>query len=360
MLGWRKDRYYPALVTRSPPGTIRNDAGVLGIEGTRILFGDDGYDGDERSGGKVHLGMWCDPCKNFGIVANYFIMEEGEDDFFDRSLGDPIIARPFFNTFLNRQDAQLVAFPGVVEGSLNLDTQNNIQGGEIYGRGAMAAIFEGVPLLGGLMSYTRGSGYRVDMIGGYRFTKVSDDLVIHTQRRSIDPFGALPVGTKIAETDSFETDNTFHGGTMGMMGEVQNGPITFSIWGKCTLGSQREEVDIRGNNTVITPNGMVSVRNSGLLTLPTNIGYARRNQFVAIPEAGLTVKCAVTKHLEVSLGYTFLYWSSMILAGDQVDTTVNLTQLVPGGFTGPARPAFAFRETDFWLQTINAGATLHW
>lgn len=360
MLGWRKKRYYPPLVTTSPPGTIRDDAGVLFRTGTRTVFGDDTYDGGARSGGKATLGMWCDPCKSFALVGNYFLMEEADEDYFSTSLGDPIIARPFFNTFLDRQDSLLVAYPGVVEGSINVDTQNNVQGAELYGRGALAAIFEGVPLLDGLFSYTRGTGYRVDFIGGYRWTKVSDDLAIHTQRTSIDPVGALPVGTKIATTDVFATDNSFHGGTLGLMGDVQTGPVIVSIWGKCTLGNQREEVAINGNNTTITPDGMVSIRNSGLLAMPTNIGNFHRNHFVAVPEAGISVRYAVTKHLELSLGYSFLYWSSMILAGDQVDTFVNLTQLVPAAFTGPARPAFNFRETDFWLQTINAGGVVHW
>ena len=45
--------------------------------------------------------------------------------------------------------------------------------------------------------------------------------------------------------------------------------------------------------------------------------------------------------------------------GDQIDPVINPTQLPtpagPGTLVGPARPAFAFHETDLWVHGINFG-----
>ncbi len=57
------------------------------------------------------------------------------------------------------------------------------------------------------------------------------------------------------------------------------------------------------------------------------------------------------------MGYDFLYWSSVARPGDQIDRTVNSTQIAPrtGPFTGPARPAFEFKNTDYWAHGVNFG-----
>jgi hypothetical protein len=57
------------------------------------------------------------------------------------------------------------------------------------------------------------------------------------------------------------------------------------------------------------------------------------------------------------VGYSLIYWSSVARAGDQISLDVNQTYL-PRAFDdpeGPARPAFAWRDTDFWAQGINLG-----
>ena len=56
-------------------------------------------------------------------------------------------------------------------------------------------------------------------------------------------------------------------------------------------------------------------------------------------------------------GYTLLYWNRVALAGDQVDINVNQDVVFDGAFVpgGGTNPAFAFRDTDFWVQTIDIG-----
>ncbi|MEI8380327.1 MAG: BBP7 family outer membrane beta-barrel protein [Planctomycetota bacterium] len=128
----------------------------------------------------------------------------------------------------------------------------------------------------------------------------------------------------------------------------------------CFAGSDRSGVVRINGSTVFTSSTGTSVtQNGGLLALPTNIGSYSRDQFSVVPEVGLNVGRQLTDNVRVYVGYTLIYWSSVVRPGDQIDPVINPTQLPtptgPGTLVGPARPAFAFHDTDFWAQGINFG-----
>jgi len=54
-----------------------------------------------------------------------------------------------------------------------------------------------------------------------------------------------------------------------------------------------------------------------------------------------------------------LYWSNVVLAGNQIDRAVNLSQN-PGPIVGEPRPAFAFQRSDYWVQGLNVGLQYRW
>ncbi len=60
--------------------------------------------------------------------------------------------------------------------------------------------------------------------------------------------------------------------------------------------------------------------------------------------------------MRVHAGYSFLYWSEVVRAGDQVDLVVN-PDLLPPPLPGasPLRPAFQFQGTGIWAQGIDLG-----
>jgi hypothetical protein len=102
------------------------------------------------------------------------------------------------------------------------------------------------------------------------------------------------------------------------------------------------------SNSIVTP--------GGFYTQPfTNIGVHTRDTTVWSPEANFKLAYALRENISVSVGYTFIYWNKMALAGDQIDRNVNATQLSGGGLIGPGDPMFAFRDTDYWIQTIDIG-----
>ena len=117
----------PALVTTSPTGTAQASAGVLGEATTSNVFGpgeiNDGTVGGFRVGG----GFWVTPLRNVAIESEYFQLGEMDDGYSGSSTGSPIIARPFFDVVNGRENAQLVAFPGLAEGSLGVSTQSKLR-----------------------------------------------------------------------------------------------------------------------------------------------------------------------------------------------------------------------------------------
>lgn len=123
---WIKGNRLPPLLTTSPPGTDRADAGVLGRTDTSILFGNDRIDDRSRSGGRLVIGYWLDDRCRTGLETTWFTLgDPGRTGNFSlASLGDPILARPFSNVQSLQQDSQLVSFPGVVDGRFGSSTSS--------------------------------------------------------------------------------------------------------------------------------------------------------------------------------------------------------------------------------------------
>jgi hypothetical protein len=169
------------------------------------------------------------------------------------------------------------------------------------------------------------------------------------------------VVTRHTLTDSFRTNNQFYGGQLGTVIEWRMGRWSVDLRGKVALGATRESARISGSevDTNLGTGQQVQFA-SGLLALPTNSGHFSRDAFTVVPEAGLNVGYQVTDHMRLFVGYTLLYWSRVARPGQQIDTTLNTTQLSGGQLVGPARPAFAFHGTDFWAQGVNFGLELRY
>ncbi len=325
LLWWGQERNIPALVTTSPNGTPRGAAGRLGSPTTSILFGDELIGDDAQSGFRVAGGFWLDALQTWGIGARYFLVGDEDDEFAAASDGDPILARPFFNTALNQPDALLVAFPGVSTGSVSMITTNKAEGIDGYLRKLLHA------------------GYcnRLDFIGGYQYSKVEDDVVAANSLVSQDPGGFVPVGTTIDTRDVFEAENTFHGGFIGLMGVAEDGRLTWRMLSKVAFGNMRQRASISGSTVTTVPGEPPASSNSGLLATPNNIGTFERDEFAIVPELNLSVGYKLNNQVEMTVGYSFIHWSNVILAGGLVDPNSSTVQLLDDGF---------------WYQGLSFGA----
>jgi hypothetical protein len=328
-------------VTSSPAGTDRSVTGVLGQPTTSILFGNSRTSEDDRSGGRFTAGMWLNKCQTIGIEGSFFFLEPGSTNFTASSAGDPNLDRPFFNASLGAPDAELVGFPGVLTGTVRVAESSSFGGAEAYARLNVCCSCRG----------------RLDAILGYRYLRLRDRLSIDEDLTATDPINA---GTRLQVHDGFETENQFHGGEVGVIGEYRCGCFFFEGRAKVALGSNQERADIDGNTVVTVPGFAPVNRTGGLLALPTNIGHHSRADFAVIPEVGANVGLQLWDRVRGFVGYSFLYWHKVARPGGQIDLGANPTQIPPGTLVGPARPALPFNQTDYWAQGMNCGVELRY
>jgi hypothetical protein len=335
----------PPLVTTSPDGTARDAAGVLGEPTTAIIFGGTDLVDSARSGGRISLGYWFDPCETCGVELSYFGLAQDESTFRRTSPGDPILARPFFNLEpgFEGQDAELIAFPDLFEGNIAVRSESTLQGFELLFRRAAC----------------RSCGYRIDWLVGWRYSRLDDELTISDFRRVLSGDTGLAIGTTLSEFDRFETQNTFNGVELGVAAAIRRCRWSLELAMKLALGNNHSRVAINGQTTSSTPvPGGPPVENttaSGLLAQQSNIGVYSSDQFAVIPELDLKLGWHLTPCLRATFGYTFMYWCHVARPGDQIDLDLNLSQLTPGGLVGVPRPRFLNRFTDVWAQGFSFG-----
>lgn len=340
---WGKGIDVPALVTTSPAGTGAARAGLLGDPGTQTLFGNDSYDEDLRGGIRFSFGYWLDHGHCQGLEAYVFSLEDASLSYSNSSNGGlPILARPFFDASQQQYVAQLLAHPDVADGQFDFNFSSKTTGAGVLLRTNAA----------------RSSEHNVDFLGGYRYTLVEDSLNINDRLTSTATGGNIPLGTVVAGFDTIDTSNEFHGVDLGMAIDFKRQRWTFTFLGKCALGNMTQEIDIDGATTVTVPGAGTSVTAGGLLTQPTNIGSFSRDKFTVVPEASIHARYVLNCRWTALFGYNFIYWNNVVRADDQIDFRVNTTQIGGGTLFGPGQPELEFKETDYWLQGVNAGLEL--
>lgn len=342
---WGRGIDLPPMLTTSPAGTPSARAGLLGDPGTVILFGDDSYDDDLRSGIRFSFGYWLDPTHCRGIEA--YVYQPGDESLTyanSSTNGLPILARPFFNSDPATQQyvAQLLSHPDVANGSFDFDYSTETIGAGVLMRTNAARSYE----------------HNVDFLGGYRYTRLRDDMLINDSLTSTATGGSIPLGTVVSGFDDISTSNEYHGLDLGMQVDFKRGRWTFTFLGKCALGNMSQEIDINGSTTVSVPGAVPSTTAGGLLTQPTNIGTFSRNKFTVVPEASINARYQLNCRWTATVGYNFIFWDNVVRADDQIDFRVNTTQIGGGTLFGPGQPELEFKETNYWLQGVNAGLEL--
>lgn len=347
---YNKGRNLPPLVTGGDPNAVPIAAAGI-LPAAPVVFGGDAVGDDLKAGARITGGFWFDDCETTGAIVRAFGTEGDSTPFATQSLGNPILAVPFNDRsagFFGLENALVLAYAtgdlGVnAVGGVDARASNDIWGGDAFLR----------------TNVDKGCDYRIDLLAGYQFARIDDDLELRTNLTRLDIAGTPSFTT----SDLFDVSNEFHGGEFGLMGEFFQGPLTLQFMGKIGLGNMNQTATIAGSNTV-TAGGPPLTTTGGIFAQDTppasNIGSFERNVFTWSPEASIKAIYCVSDRLNMTVGYTFLYWNRVALAGDVVDRRVNRDVLFGGPFLpgGGANPAFGFNDTDFWVQTIDIGLTL--
>jgi hypothetical protein len=366
---WAKGNRLPPLVTgvaRGAPVPPLATAGTRGFPSTVDLFGGIIDDGD-RPGMRFTLGTWFDDRQDTGLEVVYFSLLDDSDsgDFLASTTnfpaavaapnfvnGTPILALPFVNAGTGANDSVVISYPAGgdpgglpdgVTGAVNIASSSYIH--------SVSTV-----LRRHLRSGPRG---RIDLIGGYRFFRLREGLLIEQSTKNTAIPG-VPVDAVISTYDRFLTRNTFHGGDLGFVITLEQDAWNVEMLAKVALGNMERKVTIDGAEQFAGFAPAPVPGFGGIFAQPTNMGTRRDNDFAALPEFGLNVAYAVTDRISVLGGYSLVMLPDVVRTGDQIDTTLNATQFPLGvPAVPPARPTrLVGNLDDFWVQGVNVGVEI--
>lgn len=338
----------PALVTTSPTGTPREIAGVLGEDGTRVLFGGNELNDGTTGGFLISGGFWLNPQRNVAIESEYFRVNEQDDKFNGSSDGSVILGRPYFDILGAQESAQHIGFPDRVRGRIDLDTSSKLRSFLINGRIALCPTH-------GASCQQCGVQDRTDLIIGYRNLRLTDSLIANENIVSL--LDNAPGSIRLS--DQFRTVNQFHGLQLGLVHRANLNRAWLESTMRVAIGNNEQSLRINGNTT-FDESGVVDTLPGGLYAQTSNIGAHKRDQFTMIPELGVRLGMRLSNRLHATIGYTVLYYPSVVRAGEQIDTDLNENLLPePVEPIGAMRPRVLWIENDYVAHGLHFGGELH-
>ncbi len=358
LIWWLQDAPIPPLVTRdfgdvAPEGALTNP-------GTRVLLGDE-IDNGPFYGFRGRFGGWVDHQQVFGLeVSGFTLFEQSRTFRFNSGPdGNPPLSFPIFAANLGREGSFLISNPNVPGPTIVIPPPMN-EGPEIE-IPTFGALVGGVDIthsteLWGMEVLARCKliakpHCKLHLLTGFAYLDLDEELTIAYAGRNV------LLDQNLAFRDQFETRNQFYGGQLGAHLILTHKRLQFDLLGKVALGTTNQSVNIYGN-TITSGTGVANPGTflGGLYTQPTNIGVENQNDFTVVPQAQAKFSVRVLPRLRLFAGYGFMYWSSVVRPGDQIDRGINTNQPQGGILTGVARPAPGFQRSGFWAHGLNFGA----
>ncbi|QDU20404.1 BBP7 family outer membrane beta-barrel protein [Urbifossiella limnaea] len=344
LIWWAKNAPVPALVTGGRAGPP-----VLGAPGTDVLLGGSPINTPDIAGYRLAYGYSLDAGDRVGFEGTYFFLGTRTISDFATNVTNPrhpFVGLPFVNAQTGQPDVLTLARPGDSYVLANLYTSTRLQGAE-------------ATLVGNLVARP---GAKIHAVAGYRFLQVNEGLRLETTWMQFAPsrYGNSTVLGITA--DQFDGRNEFHGGQVGLVGDFHRGPFYVEVTGKVAVGTNFQVVNADGQTHLLTAANPVPVGasfNGGVYAQPTNIGRVTQTVFAVVPEGMFKVGLKSGENGRWFVGYNFLYLSNAVRPGDQIDGTVNLSQIPTlnpgGGLVGPDRPRLGITTSDFWVQGLLIG-----
>jgi len=259
-----------------------------------------------------------------------------------------VLARPFFDPTINRQNVRLLSAPGQFVGGIVADSSSQFWGAEL------ASV---------LRCWQKGC-LTIDGLVGFKFLDLEESLQVNDFANSVGGTAtfagrSFPRPAMTFTEDRIGAFNRFYGGLIGARASWHVQAFTFSLTGKLGIGSTNETVTLDGSTTLVGPFPVPLTAGGGFFAGGNNPGKFTQNSFAVVPEGSFQFSAQVTRHLTVTAGYTFIYLSRVVRPGDQLPTSIPQNQIVTGPNFGSAvrtnQPPVTLHETDFYTQGLNIG-----
>lgn len=319
----------PTLVISGPQGVAVPSNSPLAREeyGGRIL-------GGLQTGVRARAGVWLDSTEGFGLDFGFIWLSDATENYTSDINSTRSLSRPIFNSLTNTNQVVIIDNDPAINGQISVASRSSFWGGEANTR----------------QVFLNTGSFRLDGYLGYRYLNLTDEMDI-TQIRATQ--AGVVTSTFV---DRFKTVNQFHGGQLGLIGEMNFGRLSIGVRGGAAVGFTFERTTIEGFSQVGATNF-----NNGVLTQSSNIGETTNNRFTVIPHAGGTVGFDLNKYMRVFGGYDLLIWTNPTRVGNVIDPTLNPT-VVPGNgpVIGTPRPSNPNGTSTLWLHGWSAGVQFKW
>ncbi len=337
-LYWRRAAAPPALVTTSPDGTAAGIAGELGRATTSTLLGNTRLNEDLNVGVRITLAAWLDQEATYGLMFRYWNAGDQDDTYNFSSDTHSILARPFFNTTVPNafeNDTQLIAFGNQLTGNISVETTSAVEGLEISVRRRLY----------------QDRFTRVDWLSGYKHIGINESLTISSNTN------VTANNSSIAVTDRFQTENSFHGASYGLMSSRHMARWKMESLVRLGAGNLQREVNI-GGSTTTTSAGQSNTVGQGLLARSSNSRSFTDDTFIIVPEVGINFAYCLRPGLDFNVGYNYMLIPKVAQASQQINDNLRVNLSDP--LTGALDPGFNFDERSFWLHSLGLGLQLRY
>lgn len=345
----------PVLVTTSENGTQQSDAGIIGRPATQVLYGGTNIFDGMRGGFRLRGGVNFDQCGVSGLDLEYFMLGSRLESYQADSTGDPILARPFLNAATQLNDSQLVAFPDLASGNIDIAARSRLNSAAIHYREVYWKECDpGNPCPDDCWRCAPRS-FSLGFQMGPRFVSL---------RESIDVSERLTgnqTGDVFQIEDSFRTKNQFLGCELGLFGTRQRRRWSLDGGIRLGIGLTQQELNVAGQ-TAVTQNAVTTTSPGGFLAQRTNSGSWEHNKFTLLPQFDVGLGYQMTNTWRASVGYSLLYWGSVLRATEQIDPVINSGLLPPeqNPLIGDLRPATLLHESSYLAHGITIGLERRW
>ncbi|TWU15815.1 hypothetical protein Poly21_30170 [Allorhodopirellula heiligendammensis] len=329
------------LVSTSATGTLPELD-----QGAQVAFGgNNAFGGELQAGFRVDGGFMLSD--DFGVGGRFWMLGQASDSYAASGDGtNGSIGIPFYDTDLSTdaENAIRIAYADGIgagdsdfAGSVSARSSFSVYAAEAYGR---------LRLLGG-------KGYRSDLIGGYSHFNIEDELSLNASTTQLEVGPGQ--GNRYSFSDNYTATNEFNGGQIGFLTSVGRGCWTLTALTKVHLGDMSQTFTNVGTRSLPSPAG---VQQGGIFS-PTNQTTITRNSFAFAPEANVKLGYQFRKNMRFTVGYSFLMWNDVLMAGDNLNRDINSSYLVGnanGVIQPPQRPAFQGLKTDsLFVHGIDLG-----
>ena len=84
------------------------------------------------------------------------------------------------------------------------------------------------------------------------------------------------------------------------------------------------------------------------------LGEHTDREFAVVPQAEIRVGRRLTERLSCSVGYSLIYWSQVLRAGEHINTTINSNQLPTPSSPPAATQPMTLHSSSYWGQGLTA------